>query len=245
MQLQVMDCLFEVKSMWYGYYFASYLMAINPDKLIEQGINISLIGNGTVTSNTIGIDFGITCKHNFTAGNLVTLTATPDVGEEFLGWEGDIGGANETGNNCPTTNNTCIVYMEIDRNITARFSSTGTSSTSEPTTPSEVDLSPLEQNSNHTTYFLLQISSPLPVTASVDYITQDDTAIAGQDYIPTSGTATITAGETSAAIGVEIIGDTIAESDEIFKLIISNPQEANFPAGTTEISASKTIVNDD
>jgi hypothetical protein len=114
-----------------------------------------------------------------------------------------------------------------------------------PTTPSEVDLSPLEGDSNHTTYFLLQIGSPMIIDVSVDYTTEDNTAIAGNDYELISGTATIMAGETQTAIGVEIIGDTIAESDESFKLIITNPQGANFPAGVTEISARKTIVNDD
>ncbi|MCU7836959.1 MAG: trypsin-like serine protease [gamma proteobacterium symbiont of Taylorina sp.] len=120
-----------------------------------------------------------------------------------------------------------------------------TSTPSQPTLPSEVDNTPSEGDSNHITYFLLMIDTSLEHNASVDYYTQSDTAIAEEDYISTSGTATITAGETHTAIGVEIIGDTIAESDEVFKLIISNPEGASFPAGITEISASKTIVNDD
>jgi len=114
-----------------------------------------------------------------------------------------------------------------------------------PTQQSEVDSTPTEGNANHTNYFLLQISHALPLNVSVDYITQDSTAKAGEDYISTSGTATIKSGETSAVIGVEIIADTVAESDETFNLVLSNPQGASFPAGITEITKSRTIKDDD
>lgn len=114
-----------------------------------------------------------------------------------------------------------------------------------PTTPSEVDKTPTEGNSNHTNYFLLQIGGVLSVDASVSYETRDGTATAGEDYVATNGTATITAGETTAVIGVEIIGDTLSEGDETFLLAITNPTGGNFPSGITEITATRTIVDDD
>lgn len=120
-----------------------------------------------------------------------------------------------------------------------------TPTTTIPTKSSEVDTTPAEGDSNHTAYFLLEIGSALSVDASVDYVTKDGTAIAGSDYITTSGTATITAGSSYIAIAVTIIGDTITESDETFSLVISNPQGASFPSGITEITASKTIIDDD
>jgi len=114
-----------------------------------------------------------------------------------------------------------------------------------PSTPTEVDTMPTEGDSNHTNYFLLQITSALSVDASVSYTTQDGTATAGLDYISTSGTATISAGETSTVIGVEIIGDNTSEGNETFLLAISNPQGGIFPTGVTEITATRTIVDDD
>jgi len=114
-----------------------------------------------------------------------------------------------------------------------------------PTTPSEVDTSPTEGDSNHTNYFLLQIGGVLSSDASVSYTTRDGTAIAGQDYIATSGTATIKAGETSTVIGVEIIGDDVSESNETFLLAITNPEGGIFPTGVTEITATRTIIDDD
>lgn len=114
-----------------------------------------------------------------------------------------------------------------------------------PSHPSEIDTSLLETHNNYISYFLLQISHSLPIDVSVDYFTMDVTATAGQDYIMTSGKATIPAGETSTTIGVEIIGDTVKEEDETFKLVINNPQGANFPEGISEITASRTISDDD
>ncbi len=114
-----------------------------------------------------------------------------------------------------------------------------------PLIPADVVTQPLEGDYNHINYFLLQISAPLSVDASVDFATRDGSAIAGEDYVATSGTATIAAGETSTLIAVEIIADTISEADETFELVITNPQGGIFPEGTTEISAMRTIIDDD
>jgi uncharacterized protein (DUF1800 family) len=103
----------------------------------------------------------------------------------------------------------------------------------------------LEQDANHTNHFVLSISSALNTEARVDYTTVDGTATQGTDYIRTAGTAIIPAGDTQVLIPVEIIGDTIAESNETFTLQISNPVGAAFPANTAQLSATHTIVNDD
>ena len=114
-----------------------------------------------------------------------------------------------------------------------------------PTLPSEVVTHPIEGSRNHINYFLLKLSEPLTMTASVQYRTQDITAVAGQDYVDTSGIATIESGQMSTVIAVEIIGDAIAENDESFSLIISNPQGGIFPDNTMEITAIHTIIDDD
>jgi|GEM_PF-2465749 len=121
---------------------------------------------------------------------------------------------------------------------------TGTSQ-SAPTSASEVVANPSEGNSNHTNYFFLEINKAISNDISVDYATRDGTAIAGSDYIATSGTATIKAGDTYTTFAVEIIGDTIAEDTETFELVLTNPQGASFPTGVTEITASRTVRDDD
>lgn len=115
-----------------------------------------------------------------------------------------------------------------------------------PQTAAKVTSTPTEGNSGtHLNYFLLQLSAPLTVNATVDYHTSDGTATAGQDYIATSGTARIQAGQTFVAIPVTIIGDTQPEPDETFHLVITNPQGGVFPGNTATITATHTIVNDD
>jgi hypothetical protein len=106
-----------------------------------------------------------------------------------------------------------------------------------------------EGSSDHTNYFRLALSSPLTVDASVDYETRNgsgaNAAIAGEDYVAKSGTATIPKGETELFIGVTIKGDPTPENNETFSLVISNPVNGQFPTGVTEISATHTILNDD
>ncbi|MGV6808843.1 MAG: Calx-beta domain-containing protein [bacterium] len=112
-------------------------------------------------------------------------------------------------------------------------------------TSKELNTTPFERDVNHTNHFQLEISKALTVDATVDYYTVDGTAIAGEDYIATSGTVTIPAGETTVLIGVEIIGDNIVENNETFSLVVHNPINGEFANGVAELRAEHTIVNDD
>jgi cysteinyl-tRNA synthetase len=114
-----------------------------------------------------------------------------------------------------------------------------------PVISSDVITSPNEYDENHINYFLLSISSVLDHNVSVDYTSKDGTAVAGEDYISTSGRATILAGELSVAIAVEIIGDTLVEEDETFSIVVSNIDGSRFVGGVDELTATHTIVNDD
>ena len=102
-----------------------------------------------------------------------------------------------------------------------------------------------EGTSNHINYFEVALSTPLSVDATVSYQTQNGTALAGSDYIATSGTVSIVAGQSRTLIPVEIIGDATVESDETFSLLINNPSGGIFPADTSEITVTHTILNDD
>jgi uncharacterized protein (DUF2141 family) len=70
-------------------------------------------GSGTVTSDPAGIDCGITCTADFDASTVVTLTATPDGSDTFVGWMG--AGCSGTG--------TCVITMDGAKDVTAIFSS--------------------------------------------------------------------------------------------------------------------------
>lgn len=97
-------------------------------------------------------------------------------------------------------------------------------------------------------YFLLEFNGVRDHSEqwlSVDYSTRDGTATAGEDYLAVSDTLVLYPGETQAAIAVEIMGDTRPEPDETFYLDVFNPQGGSFGAGVAQLTAMRTIVDDD
>jgi hypothetical protein len=95
-----------------------------------------------------------------------------------------------------------------------------------------------------TAVFPITLSTPAAFVVTVDYNVNsgvgDSGAVAGVDFVDTSGTLTFQPGETVQSINVQIIGDTESELDEIFSTLISN---ANVPI--TVNSAIGLILNDD
>ncbi|MBE9395979.1 M10 family metallopeptidase C-terminal domain-containing protein [Pontibacterium sp. N1Y112] len=114
--------------------------------------------------------------------------------------------------------------------------------TSVPTTKSEVSLTPAE---SETAYYLLEIGQVQSQDASVSYATRDGTALAGEDYVATSGIATIAAGSSSLAIAVQLIDDAVTEDNETFSLVVSNPVGGIFSNDMIELVAQRTIIDND
>lgn len=69
--------------------------------------------------------------------------------------------------------------------------------------------------------FDIQLSRPAATTIVMDYTTGDITALAGSDYVATSGTITFEAGQDSAAVRVPVLGDLEGEAAESFALIVT------------------------
>ena len=89
--------------------------------------------------------------------------------------------------------------------------------------------------------FVVSLSSASSQPVSVNYTTQDGTAIAGSDFIATAGTLTFAAGETSRTVTVPVLGDLAFEGDEAFSLVISLPTNAVLGSSI----ATGRILNDD
>ncbi|MDQ4122644.1 MAG: S8 family serine peptidase [Acidobacteriota bacterium] len=89
--------------------------------------------------------------------------------------------------------------------------------------------------------FTVSLSAASAVNVSVNYATQDVMATAGSDYTATSGTLTIPAGQMGGTINVPVIGDTSAESNETFKVVLSNAANATI----ADNEGLGTITNDD
>jgi chitinase len=89
--------------------------------------------------------------------------------------------------------------------------------------------------------FTVTLSQASTSPVSVGYTTMNGAAIAGQDYASIVGSLTFAAGETTKTVSVDILGDTLIETNETFSLVLSSPAGATIASG----SAMGTIVNDD
>lgn len=77
----------------------------------SYSLTVTLSGAGTVTSAPVGIDCGSDCSEDYRRSTNVTLTATPDINQQFNGWAGA----------CSGMQNTCTVSMTETRSLTATF----------------------------------------------------------------------------------------------------------------------------
>ena len=76
----------------------------------------------------------------------------------------------------------------------------------------------------------LNIDSAFPIT--VDYSTQDGTAVAGEHYTATVGTLTFNPGDTEQFITVPIIGNEMDHDNYYFEVLLSNPTSASIEDNT-------------
>ncbi|MBX9748047.1 MAG: cellulase family glycosylhydrolase [Roseococcus sp.] len=89
--------------------------------------------------------------------------------------------------------------------------------------------------------FTVALSRAAASAVSVTYATQAGTATGGSDFTAKSGTLSFAAGEMSKTIAVTVRGDTMAEADEGFSLLLGTATGATIADGT----GLGTILNDD
>jgi hypothetical protein len=78
---------------------------------------------------------------------------------------------------------------------------------------------------------VVRLSSELDDPVTVDYATQDGSAHAGADYVPTSGTLTFAPHELEHTVSVTVNSDTAIEPAETFLLNLSNQTRATMGDG--------------
>ncbi|MEM1366955.1 MAG: Calx-beta domain-containing protein [Cyanobacteria bacterium P01_H01_bin.15] len=89
--------------------------------------------------------------------------------------------------------------------------------------------------------FEVSLAAPSSLPVTVDFVTADETAIAGVDYEATAGTVRIEPGETLQTVPVVLLGDQVEEDDEAFTLSLFNGVNANIVDG----EGLATIEDDD
>lgn len=98
-----------------------------------------------------------------------------------------------------------------------------------------------EGDENNDFRFQVAMSKTWDREVRVDYATEEITAGAGMDFIGKSGTISFSAGVRSQVINIEVVGDTLREDDEQFRVVLSNP----FNATLQVEEGIGTIRNDD
>ncbi len=105
------------------------------------------------------------------------------------------------------------------------------------------NVSKLETNSGINRFqFNVELLAPTVSNVSVNYSTANGTALAGSDYTANSGTVTfVRGGPRSVPVTVDVLGDQLFETNETFRLNLSNP----VGAALKNLFATGTILNDD
>ena len=89
--------------------------------------------------------------------------------------------------------------------------------------------------------FSVTLMARAPAEVTVNYATMDDTAIAGDDYVPVEGTLTFAPGETAKTIRVAVVDDAVDEADEeMFAVTLSGHSGA-----TLAHSRATGVIRDD
>jgi photosystem II stability/assembly factor-like uncharacterized protein len=95
-------------------------------------------GNGTVTSDPVGIDCGTACWESYDPGTAVTLTATAESGSTFTGWSGECSG---TGTCSVTVNSdkAVVAVFDLQGQYGLRITKSGTGSGTVASSPAGID----------------------------------------------------------------------------------------------------------
>ena len=94
--------------------------------------------------------------------------------------------------------------------------------------------------------FTVRLSVASSQAVTVEWMTGDGTATAGEDYVAGSGSLTFRpGGALTQTISVTVTDDTVDEPDETFTVTLSNARRATLAGGETTASAEATILDDD
>jgi len=225
------------------------------DAQVEEGIaggvasvtislNIAPVIPVTVSVRTITIGDTATSGVDFTA--LPTQTVTIPVGATSQ--TVDIAILDDTLDEIDETFSVLISNAQGLANI-ADSTATVTIVDDDPTPELSIDATATvdpEGEIGETTSFGLTItlSAASSQNVSVTVDTQNGTATGGADFTPIIGQlVNIPAGDTTATVIIDVLGDDDGEADETFNVVMSGPTNANLAAGqdTTVV----TIVDDD
>ena len=99
-----------------------------------------------------------------------------------------------------------------------------------------------EGNGPGSATFTVRLSESTTQAVTVDFATQNGTAVGGSDFTPVDGVLTFAPGETVKTVVVPVLGDTAVEPDETFGVVLTGPSGAVLGANAV---GTGTLRNDD
>lgn len=139
------------------------------------------------------------------------------------------------------TNRAGVTSAQADSNWADNVSATHATRLVQPSV--RVSNTTVDEGESGTSYaiFNVRLSFPSQRVVTLQYATADDTATAGDDYLPQSGTITYPPGVTEQQIIVIVLGDAEPEPDEVFRVEL----QSAIDAGIVNALGSCVILSDD
>ncbi len=191
------------------------------------------------TAGTLGVPIVITLSAASTVPAVVgysTADITGVAGTDYVSTTGQVtfppGAISETidvpviGSSIPEGTRTFAVDLSAVSNVSlSRAEATVTINDPNPVVGLVVNnpVVTVTDDASTTVNFTVSLSSVSGQTVSVQYATADGTAVAGTNYLATSGILTFAPGVTSMTVPVTILGATTVEPTSTFSLNLSNP----------------------
>jgi len=205
------------------------IFAVSLSNVSTTPVNVSLaLAAGTATGG--GVDFGAGLEVSTDGGVNWTPASTATIAA----------GASSVLVRTPVVNDTTTEATE-DFTLTATRTSGATTNASAVGTGTIQDndaagsLTTNDVTVNEaagTATFTVTLSAPSAFAVTVNYATNDGSALAGSDFTNTSGALNFAPGETTRTITVPITNDAIYEGSENFTVVLSGSVNASIADGT-------------
>ena len=93
--------------------------------------------------------------------------------------------------------------------------------------------------------FVVELDEPIATNVVIDYVTEDGSATASQDYTAKTGQVTIPAGQANASIQIDLLEDGVFEGTEMFNVRITGiSPELPFALGSDDLAVGSILEND-
>jgi len=206
-----------------------------------DGVVSFTISLSAASGQEVDVDYATTDGSASSASDFTTVSGTAII----------TAGSTSTQIDVPLTDDTTYEGDEdLTLDLTAPYNASildaqglGTITDDDPVPAASIDDAAVTEGNAGSTpaTFTVTLANASASTATVAWATVDASAVAGSDYTAGGGTITFDPGALSAQISVDVTGDTIAELDEDFTVVLSSPSGATVADGI----GTGTINDDD